>query len=71
MPIFNLEITPATASALAGLSAQQRRFIESSLAAELDRLLPSVLTRNLTQEQTVQEIEDILARAEQRALAEE
>lgn len=66
MPTLNLEITPSTASALAGLDEEQRRFIELSLAAQLARLLPSVATR----EQTAREIEEISARAEARALAE-
>lgn len=65
MPTLNIEITPSTASALADLNEEQRRFIELSLAAQLSRLLPSVATR----EATVREIEAISARAEQRARA--
>lgn len=65
MPTLHLEITPSTAGVLASLDEEQRRFIELSLAAQLARLLPSVVTR----EQSVREIEEISERAELRALA--
>jgi hypothetical protein len=65
MPALTLEIPSSTASALAEMGEEQRRFIELSLAAQLARLLPPAATR----EESAREIEAIAQRAEQRALA--